>query len=115
MSTQRYRGDRVWPERFLSLAFTILSVACATAPRNPVLDTYPAGVSGRTTVLYYDVHGRTFEQLRTDMHRLGPKIDGTSFVGETRSPMRWNWRTESLGGASCSVREASVLVNAQIT
>lgn len=99
----------------LSLAFAILSVACASAPRNPVLDTYPAGVSGRTTVLYYDVHGRTIEELRADMRRLGPKVDGTSFVGETRSPMRWSWRTESMGGASCSIREVNVLVNAQIT
>jgi predicted secreted Zn-dependent protease len=99
----------------LSLACTVLSAACASAPHNPVLDKYPPGVSGRTTILYYDVHGRTVEELRADMRRLGPKIDGTSFVGETRSPMRWNWRTESIGGSSCSIREVSVLVNAQIT
>ena len=93
----------------------VLSAACASAPRNPVLDKYPAGVSGRTTILYYDVHGRTFAELRADMRRLGPKIDGSSYVGETRSPMRWSWRTESVGGASCSIREVTVLVNAQIT
>jgi len=99
----------------LSVACTLLSAACASAPRNPVLDKYPSGVNGRTTVLYYDVHGRTFEEVRADMHRLGPKIDGTSFVGETRSPMRWRWRTESIGGTGCSIREVTVLVNAQIT
>ncbi len=99
----------------LSVACTVLSAACASTPRNPVLDKYPGGVNGRTTVLYYDVHGRTFEEVRADMRRLGPKIDGNSFVGETRSPMRWNWRTESHGGASCSIREVTVLVNAQIT
>jgi predicted secreted Zn-dependent protease len=103
------------PTVVLATVATMLSAACASAPRNPVLDKYPAGVSGRTTVLYYDVHGRTFDELRADMRRLGPKVDGTSFVGETRSPMRWSWRTESLGGASCSIREVTVLVNAQIT
>ena len=99
----------------LLVASTLLSAACASAPRNPVLDKYPSGVDGRTTVLYYDVHGRTFEEVRADMRRLGPKIDGTSFVGETRSPMRWHWRTESIGATSCSIREVTVLVNAQIT
>jgi len=92
-----------------------LSVACAGAPRNPVLDKYPVGVMGRTTILYYDVHGHTFAELRADMRRLGPKVDGSSFVGETRSPMRWSWRTESTGRASCSIREVTVSVNAQIT
>jgi predicted secreted Zn-dependent protease len=101
--------------RVLSIACATLLGACASAPRNPVLDKYPTGVSGRTTVLYYDIHGRTFEELRADMHRLGPKVDGTSFVGETRSPMRWSWRTETIGGSSCSIREVNVVVNAQIT
>jgi predicted secreted Zn-dependent protease len=90
-------------------------VACASAPRNPVLDKYPAGVAGRTTILYYDVHGRTFDELRADMRRLGPKVDGSSFVGETRSPMRWNWRTEATGPGTCSIRDVTVSVNAQIT
>jgi predicted secreted Zn-dependent protease len=90
-------------------------VACASAPRNPVLDKYPAGVAGRTTILYYDVHGRTFDELRADMRRLGPKVDGSSFVGETRSPMRWNWRTEATGPGTCSFRDVTVSVNAQIT
>ena len=103
------------PNRWSRIACTALLAACASAPRNPVLDKYPTGVSGRTTVLYYDVHGRTVEELRADMHRLGPKVDGTSFVGETRSPMRWSWRTESVGVSSCSIREVTVVVNAQIT
>ena len=59
--------------------------------------------------------GWTFDELRADMRRLGPKVDGTSFVGETRSPIRWNWRTESVGAGSCSIRDVTVLVNAQIT
>jgi len=99
----------------LSLTCAVLVGSCASAPRNPVLDKYPAGVSGRTTILYYDVHGRTFEALRADMRRLGPKVDGTTFIGETRSPMRWTWRTESRSSTSCSISDVTVSVNAQIT
>ena len=90
------------------------AAACASAPRNPVLDKYPAGVAGRTTVTYYDVHGSTYAELHADMRRQGPKINGTSFVGETLSPMSWNWRTESLSGGTCSLREVRVVVNAEI-
>jgi predicted secreted Zn-dependent protease len=103
------------PSLAVLAVLAVLLIACASAPRNPVLDKYPTGVSGRTTVLYYDVHGRTFQELQADMHRLGPKIDGNSYVGETRSPMRWSWRTESIGLSSCSIREVNVVVNAQIT
>lgn len=39
------------------------TVACATAPRNAVLDKYPSGVDGRTSIDYYDVHGRTFAEF----------------------------------------------------
>lgn len=90
-------------------------MACATSAHNPVLDSYPAGVIGRTTITYYDVHGRTFAEVRADMHRLGPKVADSSFVGETRSPMRWSWRTESTGSGMCSIPNPSVSVNAQIT
>ena len=96
-------------------AVALLGVACASSARNPVLDAYPAGVIGRTTVTYYDVHGRTFAEVRADMHRLGPKVADSSFVGETRSPMHWSWRTESTGSGMCSIPNPSVSVNAQIT
>ena len=96
-------------------AGAMIIAACASAPRNPVLDKYPPGVSGRTTVLYYDVRGRTLDEVRADVRRKGPKIDGRSFVGEARSPMRWSWRTESIGGSSCSIRDVTVSINAQIT
>jgi predicted secreted Zn-dependent protease len=79
-----------------------------------VLDTYPAGVEGRTSVTYYDVQGRTYAELHADMRRLGPKIYGSSFVGETRSPMTWSWRTQSATGGSCSLRDIRVRVNAEI-
>lgn len=88
--------------------------SCASAPRNPVLDKYPAGVEGRTDVTYYDVHGSSYAELHADMRRLGPKINGGSFVGETRSPMTWGWHTESIAGSSCSLRDVRVAVNAQI-
>lgn len=96
------------------VAALVIATACASAPRNPVLDKYPAGVEGRTSVSYYDVHGRTLAELRADMRRLGPKIDGGSFVGETRSPMTWSWRTESVASGACSMRDVRVTVNAQI-
>lgn len=90
-------------------------MSCASAPRNKVLDSYPSGVSGRTSIIYYDVHGRTFAELRADMHRLGPKVADSSFVGETRSPMSWKWRTEPTGRSSCMLRDVALSVNAQIT
>lgn len=95
-----------------SIASCITS--CATTPRNPVLDKYPAGVEGRTSVVYYDVHGRTYAELHAEMRRLGPKNNGSSFVGETRSPMSWSWRTESVTGSGCTMRDVRVRVNAEI-
>ena len=100
--------------RALTAAAVLGAIGCASAPHNPVLDTYPAGIVGHTTVLYYDVHGRTFDELRADMRRLGPKVADSSFVGETRSPMRWSWRLESANG-TCSIRDVTVFMNAQIT
>jgi predicted secreted Zn-dependent protease len=114
ITTRGWRLDRR-ATQFIVATAASLSAACASTPRNPVLDKYPAGVTGRTSVSYYDVHGSTFDELRADMRRLGPKVDGSSFVGETRSPMQWRWRTEPIGGASCAIREVTVFVNAQIT
>ena len=91
------------------------AISCASTPRNAVLDSYPAGVEGRTTVDYYDVVGRTYAELHAEMRRLGPKNNGNSYVGETRSPMSWSWRAESsTGGSSCTLRDVRVRVNAQI-
>jgi predicted secreted Zn-dependent protease len=94
--------------------FATCATSCASPSRNPVLDSYPAGVEGRTSVTYYDVHGRSYTELHADMRRLGPKIFGGSFVGETRSPMSWSWRTESTTGGSCTMRDVRVRVDAQI-
>ena len=96
-------------------AAALLTSACAGAARNPVLDQYPPGVIGHTTVVYYDVHGSTFVELRTDMRARGPKVNGASFVGETRAPMAWTWKTTALGRSNCTIREVSVRVNAEIT
>jgi predicted secreted Zn-dependent protease len=97
------------------VACTIALADCASAPRNPALDKYPPGINGRTTVIYYDVQGRTFAEVAASMRKGGPTIDGRSFVGETRSPMAWRWRIQSRSGASCTLRDVSVRVNAEIT
>ena len=57
----QFASRRLW-NRLLPIVSTVLLAACASAPRNPVLDKFPAGVTGRTTVLYYEVHGRTVEE-----------------------------------------------------
>jgi predicted secreted Zn-dependent protease len=91
------------------------AVSCASTPHNAVLDAYPAGVEGRTTVDYYDVTGRTYAELHAELRRLGPKNNGNSYVGETRSPLSWRWRAESnTGGSSCMMRDVRVRVDAQI-
>jgi predicted secreted Zn-dependent protease len=52
--------------------------------------------------------------LRADMRRQGPKISDSSFVAETRSPMRWEWKYQTEGTSSCSIRDLRVHVTAQI-
>lgn len=97
-------------------AAILLATACAGArARNPVLDSYPAGVTGKTTVVYYEVRGSTLSELRAELRRLGPQVDGRTFVGETHSPMRWNWKVEPAGVSYCLLRNVTVSVNAQIT
>lgn len=100
--------------RPLIIALALSGIACASTQRNPVLDKYPVGVSGRTTVDYYDVHGSSFAELRADMRRLGPKVNGSSYVGETRSPMQYSWQTETIAPGSCSIKDVRVSMNAQI-
>jgi predicted secreted Zn-dependent protease len=100
--------------RLLPITLAVVLASCASTPRNVALDSYPAGVQGRTDVTYYDVHGRTYGELSADMRRLGPKNNGSSYVGETRSPMAWSWRTETMGARSCALRDVRVTVNAQI-
>ncbi|HUQ19987.1 MAG TPA: DUF922 domain-containing protein [Gemmatimonadaceae bacterium] len=108
--------NRALHRSVLAIALSIVApVGCASGPRNPVLDTYPAGVSGHTTVVYYDIHGKTYPELLADLRRLGPNVDGRSFVGETRSPMRWSWRVESSAAPNCSIEFVNVSVNSQIT
>jgi predicted secreted Zn-dependent protease len=99
----------------LFTAAALCSIACASAPRNAAFDKYPATVRGQTSVTYYDVHGRTYDELRDDMRRAGRRALGASFVGETRSPMKWNWRIERSGRAFCSIRDVTVSVSSQIT
>lgn len=103
-----------------AVAGAIFAAACASAPRasaprNAVLDDYPASVNGRTTVIYYDIQGRTYAELLAELRRLGPTTDGRRFFAEARSPMLWRWRIDRTGAAYCAIRDVTVSVNAQIT
>jgi predicted secreted Zn-dependent protease len=101
--------------RVVATIGAFLSVACASTPRNPALDRYPPGIVGRTSVSYYDVHGRTVAEVREDMLRMGPKDADGSFVGETRALMGWTWQTQSIRGGNCAIRAVAVSVTAQMT
>ena len=100
--------------RSTAVTALFLAAACVGGSRNPVLDSYPAGVTGNTTVVYYELHGSTLAELRADLRRLGPQVDGRTFVGETRSPMRWSWRVEQVATFHCAIRSVTVSVNARI-
>jgi predicted secreted Zn-dependent protease len=101
--------------RTLALVSATMLVACAPKhPENPALDAFPPGVVGSTDIAYYDIHGRTAPELVAEMRRLGPKTSGSSFFGETRTPIRWDWRTRN-DGALCQVTSARVYVRSQIT
>src|SRR6476620_2472017 len=103
------------PALCILLGVAAILGGCSSATHNPVFDSYPASVSGHTTVIYYDVQGNTFRELAASMRRLGPKVAGSSFIGETRSPMRWKWRVESVAASECSIRDVTVSVDAQVT
>ena len=94
----------------------ILLTACATThPANPTLYSWPAGVSGETEVVYYDVHGRTAAELRADMRRVGPKSEsGTIYAGETHTPLSWGYRTRS-DGSMCTIWDIRMHASAKIT
>ena len=94
----------------------ILLSACATThPTIPTLYSWPAGVSGETEVVYYDVHGRTAAELIADMRRFGPKpATGTIYYGETHTPLSWEYRTRS-DGSMCSLRDIRMHASAKIT
>ena len=92
-----------------------LSACATTHPENPALDAWPAGVSGETEVVYYDVHGRTAAELIADMRRFGPKsATGTIYYGETHTPLSWEYRTRS-DGSMCSLRDIRMHASAKIT
>ena len=110
------QAEQLRPLAILRLAsVAVVAAACASNPHNRVFDEFPASVNGHTDVIYYDVQGATFDELRRALRADGPKVDGRSFVGETRSPMKWNWRLESVGASQCSIREVTVSVNTQVT
>ena len=104
--------------RLASIATATILSACVSSGGGPPhvaeMDQFPPGVNGSTTIDYYDVHGRTLAELRADMRRNGPKVADSSFVGETRAPMRWTWKTQSEGPSTCSIKDVTIWVNAQI-
>lgn len=96
-------------------AATVFAGACVQKhPENPALDAFPPGISGATDVTYYDVHGRTAQELVGEMRRLGPKTTAGSFFGETQSPMKWTWRTKS-NGTNCTLTSVQVSMRSDIT
>ena len=72
-------------------------------------------MSGHTTVTYYEVRGRTYDEVLADLQRLGPRTGGRTFFAEARSPMQWRWRIDRVGSSYCAISDVTVLVNAQIT
>jgi predicted secreted Zn-dependent protease len=98
------------------VAIVAMGVAsgCATAPRNRALDMYPPGVSVRAPVVYYDVHGRTFDEIAAALRNQGPKIHLTSLAGETRLPIGWSFRPTPLGVGTCEITDIYLTVNEQI-
>jgi predicted secreted Zn-dependent protease len=106
---------QVFHRRLLSTVAATVVCACAAAhPENPALDEFPAGVIGSTEVTYYDIHGRTAAELVAEMRKLGPKTTGTTYFGETQSPMHWTWKTRN-SGVNCQLSNIQVIVRSEIT
>lgn len=98
------------------IATVVAASACATThPENPDLDKFPPGVAGSTEITYYDIQGSTARDLVTQLRLLGPKLPSGAFWAETRSPMRWTWRTKPDGGGRCTLTQVQVLVHAEMT
>jgi predicted secreted Zn-dependent protease len=98
------------------IGIVISATGCATThPENPDLDKFPPGVAGSTDITYYDIHGRTARELVTQLHELGPKLPTGAFWAETRSPIRWTWRTKSDRGGRCTLTQVQVLVRSEMT
>ena len=92
----------------------VSTAACATShPDAPELDTFPPGVTGITAVSYYDVHGRTAQEILADMARQARSNQATGFFAETTTPMRWTWR--SRGSGSCTVDQVQVSLRSEVT
>lgn len=90
--------------------------ACAPKhPDNPALDAFPPGVAGSTDVTYYDVTGRTARELVAQLRALGPKTSTGAYWAETRSPMRWTWRSKPTGGGFCELTSVQVFVRSEMT
>lgn len=96
------------------VAALLTSPGCAGTPRKAAFDKYLSTGPGRQTIVYYDVHGRTYDELASDIRRIAPTVSDTSYVTETRSPLRWNLRHEITEGR-CTINQVWVWMQAQIT
>jgi predicted secreted Zn-dependent protease len=81
---------------------------------NPAVEVSVPGLNGSTNISYYDIHGRTAQELVMEMRQLGPKSAAGAFFGETLSPMHWEWRSKSYGG-SCELTNLQVHVVSNMT
>lgn len=108
-------------QRVASIALALMatgSIVLACAPKhpdNPALDAFPPGVAGSTDITYYDVKGHTARELVTQLRELGPKTSTGAYWAETRSPMRWTWRSKATGGGFCELTSVQVIVRSEMT
>ncbi len=104
------------PRVGILLGAVTLATACVTThPENPDLDKFPPGVAGSTDITYYDVHGRTARELVTQLRALGPKLPSGAFWAETRSPIRWTWRSKADVNGRCTLTQVQVQIHSQMT
>jgi predicted secreted Zn-dependent protease len=93
----------------------VLLAGCAAKhPENPALDAFPPGIAGSTDITYYDVHGRTAQELVAQLRTLGPKTLTGAYWAETHSPIRWTWRTKPDGGGRCTLQQVQVVIRSEM-
>ena len=65
-------------------------------------------------VVYYDVHGKTLEELRRGLAEHGPVQDGRRYHAHTRWNVTWTYRTAPRG-AGCEIVWVGVTVDGVMT
>lgn len=98
--------------RRLAAASALLALGCSTTP-NIDLGPKPSGVSVDATMVYYDVNAATLAEIRTDMRRQGPRLQGRTWAAVTRWRYAWRWQYDDRGIA-CEIRNVRVQLRATI-